>query len=330
MNLFSIYVIKSFRKLYQKVSGGVDKLPSLAYEQDPDVVSSIIYDELMGEGACMVARFGSTELTTLVNYWGVKYPDKNIIGYIKGKSLPWWWNDGIIDQMQRWSGFFPPTQERIKQFCELMLQDMEEADVLGSWQDGEAYFQQQMRSCKRVRLMYLDPYWTKYPWTKALVDKRILVVHPFADTIQKQYKKRELLFENKDILPSFASLEVIKAVQSLGGEDTPFNDWFEALDYMKSEIEKHDFDICLIGCGAYGFPLAAHVKRMGKKAVHMGGSLQLLFGIRGKRWEVYDPHYEQPGNVFIDYYNLPNEHWVRPNEDEKPQNRAKVEDSCYW
>ena len=27
-----------------------------------------------------------------------------------------------------------------------------------------------------------------------------------------------------------------------------------------------------LGCGAYGFPLAAHVKRMGKKAIHMGGS----------------------------------------------------------
>jgi len=99
---------------------------------------------------------------------------------------------------------------------------------------------------------------------------------------------------------------------------------------MKREIEKQDFDICLIGCGAYGFPLAAHVKKIGKKAVHMGGSLQLLFGIRGKRWEVYDPHYEQPGNVFIHYYGLPNENWVRPSNNEKPENHSKVEDSCYW
>lgn len=47
-------------------------------------------------------------------------------------------------------------------------------------------------------------------------------------------------------------------------------------------MDKIDYDICLIGCGAYGFPLAAHAKRKGKKAVHLGGALQLLFGIKGK------------------------------------------------
>lgn len=46
-----------------------------------------------------------------------------------------------------------------------------------------------------------------------------------------------------------------------------------------------DYDIVLLGCGAYGFPLAAYAKRRGKQAIHMGGSLQLLFGIKGKRWE---------------------------------------------
>lgn len=36
---------------------------------------------------------------------------------------------------------------------------------------------------------------------------------------------------------------------------------------MKSEIDKCDYDVCLIGCGAYGFPLAAHVKHKGKQAI---------------------------------------------------------------
>lgn len=51
---------------------------------------------------------------------------------------------------------------------------------------------------------------------------------------------------------------------------------------MQDEISKEDYDICLIGCGAYGFSLAAYVKRCGKQAIHMGGALQLLFGIKGK------------------------------------------------
>ena len=73
-------------------------------------------------------------------------------------------------------------------------------------------------------------------------------------------------------MPDF-DLITIKAVQSLGGGEQ-FQSWFDALDWMKAEIDKHDYDICLIGCGAYGFPLAAHVKRLGKKAFHLGGALQ--------------------------------------------------------
>ena len=60
-------------------------------------------------------------------------------------------------------------------------------------------------------------------------------------------------------------------------------------DLPEAILDKQDYDICLIGAGAYGFPLAAHVKRKGKKAIHLGGALQLLFGVKGKRWE--DPNY---------------------------------------
>ena len=93
---------------------------------------------------------------------------------------------------------------------------------------------------------------------------------------------------------------------------------------MKAQMDRIDYDICLIGCGAYGFPLAAHAKRMGKKGFHLGGSLQLLFGIRGKRWE--NPDY----NPDYNYAALMNEHWVKPSEEERPVAAKKVEDACYW
>ena len=98
-----------------------------------------------------------------------------------------------------------------------------------------------------------------------------------------------------------------------------YKDWFEALNVMKSDIKKIDFDIAIIGCGAYGFPLAAECKRMGKKAIHLGGQVQMMFGILGKRWEEI-PYYKQ----FI------NEYWVHPLEEEIPDNFKKVEGGCYW
>ena len=160
--------------------------------------------------------------------------------------------------------------------------------------------------------------------------QKVVVVHPFAETIEQQYLKREFLFNNKEVLPNFKSLNVIKAVQTLGEGDTRFKDWFEALDYMKTEIDKMDYDVCLIGCGAYGFHLAAHVKRSGKKGIHLGGALQLLFGIKGKRWE--DPNYgvKEWGIPSGLYSNLMNEYWVRPGENDRPKNAEKVEGACYW
>ena len=112
---------------------------------------------------------------------------------------------------------------------------------------------------------------------------------------------------------------MIKAVQSLAGEKNPFENWFQALEFMKDQILKKDFDIALIGCGAYGFPLAAHVKKIGKQAIHMGGSLQILFGIKGKRWDNHP--------VISKFYN---EHWVRPRAEDKPKKSHLVEDDCYW
>lgn len=69
---------------------------------------------------------------------------------------------------------------------------------------------------------------------------------------------------------------------------------------------KIDFDIALIGCGAYGMPLASFIKGMGKQAVHLAGWTQILFGIKGKRWD--DLPYVSK------FYNNA---WVRPQQQSK-------------
>ena len=135
--------------------------------------------------------------------------------------------------------------------------------------------------------------------------------------------------EEKETLPDF-ELITLKAVQSIGGiNEQGFGNWFEGLEWMKSEIDKIDYDVALIGCGAYGFPLAAHVKRKGKMAVHIGGKLQLFFGIRGKRWE--NPLYGTKEGFPIGTYSemLNNPAWVRPTE-YKTKESENAENACYW
>jgi hypothetical protein len=281
--------------------------------------NDLIYEYLVSEKPCMIARFGSTEMLCLTNYLGVKNKEVKRIDFIKGKSLMWWWEPGTINQLQICAGFFPANVENVEKFCEIMLNAIPEVDILGSWLKEETYFTKQLTNSKRVVLEDIEPFFTSNPWTRALEGKKVLVVHPFAETIERQFQKKELIFED-GLLPNF-ELKTLKAVQSIAGEHTEFADWFEALEWMKMQIDKIDYDICILGCGAYGFPLAAHIKGKGKKAVHLAGVTQLLFGIKGKRWEEF---------IVWPYKNLFNSHWVRPGQTETPSNAVKVEGACYW
>jgi hypothetical protein len=326
MKISPVYILKATRKIYSKFFG-IPASKDQDCEHNPDIASEIIYNALADGKPAMIARYGSTEMLCMVNYLGVLNGPR-ILKYIQGKQAEWWWEDNVMDQMTRWSGFFPSTPDNCTRFSQLMIESTKDLDVLGSWLVQEQYFIKK-NTISKVWLIYLEPFWALQPWTRILRGKKVLVVHPFAGVIESQYKyKRALLFKNDDILPEFV-LHTIAAVQSLGGDNARFGNWFEALDWMQSEIDLVDYDICLLGCGAYGFPLAAHIKQQGKQAVHMGGALQLLFGIKGKRWT--DPQksidtFGKPGM----YESLFNEHWVFPGEENKPKNADQVEGACYW
>ena len=208
-----------------------------------------------------------------------------------------------------------------------MMKAMPLLDVLGSWCKEEGYFLDKLSNATFIDLELLNPLWgsDSKPWTLALEEKNVLVVHPFTETIQTQYTQRKLVHKDPRILPKF-SLITIKAVQSITGQKPDnYDTWFDALQYMQDEIDKTNYDVCIIGCGAYGFLLAAHCKRMGKKAIHLGGATQLLFGIKGKRWE--DPCYGFNGTSYTSYFTP---YWVRPSSKEKPLQSNTIEKGCYW
>ncbi|MFB9076922.1 hypothetical protein ACFFWB_05795 [Flavobacterium procerum] len=75
-----------------------------------------------------------------------------------------------------------------------------------------------------VHLECLYPFFVEKPWTKALKGKKVLIVHPFEETIQEQYKLRNKLFENPDVLPEF-DLITYKTIQSAAGIEVPYKDW---------------------------------------------------------------------------------------------------------
>lgn len=66
------------------------------------------------------------------------------------------------------------------------------------------------------------------------------------------------------MLPNF-KLKTIKAFQNIKGNEHDPKNSFEASELLKDKINEKDFDFTLIGAGAYGLPLSAHVKSIGKK-----------------------------------------------------------------
>ena len=277
-----------------------------------NIISAEECNDLLGEKIdsdepFMACKFGSTELANVTYYSLQPFVTK------KRKKM-------VIDKLYTYSGFFPNDYTLLPRFSKVMFDTLTKTDILANCTSiQEQYLLEKYAPTCQPAQGYLTPWDFENPWTSSLKGKKVLVIHPFADTIRNQYERREKLFENKNVLPEF-ELHTIKAVQTLADEtDVRFSDWFEALDFMCSEAKKIDFDIALIGCGAYGMPLAAKIKEMGKSAIHMGGSLQLLFGICGKRWD---------DNKKIK--TMRNEYWVRPSEAECIKAADLIEGGCYW
>lgn len=293
-------------------------------QKSGQMANDYIYESLnaMPSKPLMCAKFGTTELGVVCAYEiKHRYPLKAYLDdFLHGRVSVY--HKNILDGLCRLSGFFPNKLQLGERFYNLVLDDMREIDVLASYIYEEKYINKYL-NCVKVDLDgYYAPFMWQNPWTKFLKGKKVLVVHPFVDSIRYQYEhNRDKLFDNPDVLPEFKELLTVKAVQTISDQqDERFDTWFDALQFMKDEISKLDFDIALIGCGAYGMCLAAHVKRMGKQAVHLAGWTQMLFGVYGERWIKDQPQYSK----YI------NEYWIRPLESEKPKGAEKVENGCYW
>lgn len=322
-------IINKFLNVYKRIMGNPDEHHGLRYLGYCDLLdqeaNDYIYELLSTGRPIMISKFGTVELSNIIaqHIHEVTGLTKEVIhdyAHYNNVSI---YRQGVLDNLCSNAGFFPNDMEKGRRYYQLMMEDIKQIDVLGSYIYDEKYVAPYMNCLKRVNIDgYFSPYCWKNPWSKVLKGKRVLVVHPFVESIKYQYEyNREQLFTNPDVLPEFKELILIKAVQTqANAKDPRFNDWFEALQYMKDEIDKHEYDIALIGCGAYGMCLAAHVKRQGKQAVHLASMTQMIFGVYGKRWVESEPVYKK----YI------NEYWIRPGNNEKPLGANRIEGGCYW
>lgn len=274
---------------------------------DVDDLNILIAQMIRSGKPFMLGRFGAVELFNM-------RVDEFHLHKKKEKAC---------EQLYTCAGFFPNDPKMLTKFNEIMKDACAQIDILGAWQNAceDYYIKKYCPELKAIsKLVAIEPWRSKNPWSAALEGKKVLVIHPFEESIREQYRNYNELFQNPEILPKF-ELKTLKAVQTAGSmEDSRFLTWFDALQWMCDECRKIDFDIALIGCGAYGFPLAAHIKKMDKQAIHLGGSLQILFGLKGRRWDELEP----------DVVAMYNEYWKYPKLSEMPSGSDSIEGGTYW
>lgn len=269
----------------------------------------IIRDMFQSKQPFMIGRLGYIELHTMVAF------EENNKFHNRKKEF----KNKICSN----AGFFTSNDSDYERYVELMRNSCQYVDLLGVWSNYmEDYITDKYCSDSIIyaKLSGLEPWYAEtQPWSELLEHKKVLFIHPFEETILSQSKHRKDIYPNKNVLPEF-ELKTLKAVQTLAdNEDSRFKSWFDALEFMYQEASKQTFDIAIIGCGAYGFPLAAMLKKSGKTAIHLGGAVQLFWGIKGKRWDNH-PYISR----------LYNDYWTTPLEENKPKNYKLIENGCYW
>lgn len=230
-------------------------------------------------------------------------------------------DEAFLNKMWLHTGVFPATRKQFARFAETYLGALERADLLGLM--NAPYETVHIRSrCPGAALTdlgSLEPYLGPEPWSRHLAGLDVLVVHPFTASIEDQYRnRREAIFTNPDVLPAF-NLKTLRPPLTLGGNSEGHGSWSESFDALSQAVASQTFDAAIVGCGAYGLPIGAVIKKLGKPCIHLGGATQLLFGITGTRWR------EQPA-----FRALQTSAWRSPLESERPANWNKIENGCYW
>lgn len=175
-------------------------------------------------------------------------------------------------------------------------------------------------------LHWFNPW--EVPWTKVLpVGTRVAVVSPFATSISLQIPRLNSLFSkplwnDPVILPIRTGCSPALDATSAAAWSPAIlaGGWTKAVDEVVQQVLESGARVALVGCGALSLPIVAALKRRGIIAIHLGGAVQVLFGIRGRRWladKDIGPLMKSPL-------------WRDPLPTETPQNAKQVEGGCYW
>ncbi len=230
-------------------------------------------------------------------------------------------------ELENNAGIFTPTNESLVEYCEQLIRAYDHCTAIAEWDgkvfaltgEGQQFIAKRTPNVTKLDARALEPYYFEDSWMSALKGKRVLIVHPFSKTFQKQLQNLKMIFPGRSWFED-CHLQFISPPLTLAGnhENKP---WSAHMDLFLESLHKiQEFDIAMVAAGGYGMLISNHIfTKMGKSVMYIGGALQLFFGVIGKRW--FDNK---------DILKRVNDDWIRPAANDKPANFTKVEKGCYW
>lgn len=238
-----------------------------------------------------------------------------------------------LSELENNAGIKITSPESLITYTTSLLNAYEVCTVIAEWPtDGEVFaitgegqqlISSRLPTTPKISALALEPYYfdETSSWMSALTGKRILIIHPFAKTLQKQTTKLEKIFPDREWFKD-CHLQFIQPPITLAGNhhECDWQEHYNTFINSPSFRELKDFDIALVAAGGYGMLISHHIyTKLNKSVMYIGGALQIFFGVIGKRW--FDNK---------DIMKLVNDDWCRPEKGDKPPNFTRVEKGCYW
>jgi hypothetical protein len=219
------------------------------------------------------------------------------------------------------SGVFPLEKAQFEKFLVTYQNAVSALDAVKLWQRDPFLRGFEERLVRRLcpQVIHLGTGLMNYPSVVDLADLNWLVVSPFVRSMKLQADRMQDIHPAQNDKAKFVGFE--KRCQFLQCppyshlQPSPYHSWSEGLERMTEKALKTKYDLAVVGAGAWSLPLLANLKKEGRNGIHLGGETQLLFGIKGKRW---------------DSHGIYNKTWIRPDARETPEGKDRLEHGCYW
>ena len=278
-----------------------------------------ICELFLGGKPFFVGRNGTIELETMSHWVSRKIP----------------YAARIKEQIQRNAGIFPSTEASIDAWAAAYAKALGMLDsVAAGWYkplEREEYMLLKVLAPSAVHhpLRSLEPYYVGAAgrWTQHLAGRKVAVVSSFTETIRRQLERMDKVWtgDKAGLIPADVDWKFVQTgyapILALGKAGWPkgVDTWQLAVDSVVERVVASGAEVALVGCGGLGMVIGRRLREVGVSVILLGGAIQVLFGIKGKRWATH--------GVISGFWN---ENWVWPAAEEVPKGAELVEGGCYW